>query len=166
MHARAHALDLAQQRLAVGLDVLEVDLAHVRNEQRRLRVMEEELVERGGELLEIARAQVRLGLASALANAIEEHFGARLEVDDEVRLRQLRVEQRVDAVVEAELLLVERDRREDAVLREQVIRDDARVEEVALLQPHLLLVTREQIEELSLECVRALVLVEAREERI
>ena len=71
-----------------------------------------------------------------------------------------------DLAVEIELVGIERDRREDRVLREEVVGDDALREEIELPQLLLLAVALEQEEELGLEGMSFGVLVEFPQEGI
>src|SRR5437588_8610185 len=175
-HARAEGLvvlgarlatrDGADQVVQVLLALREVDVAGVDDQERRLVPAVEEVVVGARELGEVLDIEAALELAAALLDAREQDVEPGLQVDDQVRLEDPRPEMLVDALVEGQLVGVERDRREDPVLREQVVRDGHAVEQVLLEQVLLLLEAGEQEEELCLERVLLAVLVEAREERV
>src|SRR5262249_39230594 len=97
---------------------------------------------------------------------LEQHLQTALEEDDQVGLRHPGTERVVDPVVERQLRRLQRQRREDAVLGEDVVADRRRGEEVGLEQLLLLLPPAEEEEELGGEGPGAPALVEAREEGI
>src|SRR5512140_3331960 len=152
-----------------GLDVvgaaLEVDVARVHDQERRLVVVEEEVVVRARERVEPRRVEAALEVPSSSSHPSEEDVRPRLQIDDEVGPDDARPEQLVDALVEAELLRRERQGREDPVAREEVVGDRGLAEEVLLEQGLLLLEPREQEEELRLERVLLPVRVEPPEKR-
>src|SRR5437870_348387 len=92
--------------------------------------------------------------------------GAGIEVDDEVRPRELPVEKLVDLLVQTELIGVEVEVREDDVPGEQVVGDGPLREEIELPERALLAVALEQEEELGLERILSRVFVESPEKRI
>src|SRR5438552_172594 len=166
LRPRLAAGDGTDQVVQVLLALREVDVARVDDEQRSFVPAVEEIVVGARQLGQVVGVEPALELPSALLDAPEQDVEAGLQVDDQVGLQDAGPEVLVDALVEAELVRVERDRGEDPVLGEQVVRDGHAVEEILLEQVLLLLEAREQEEELGLEGVLLPVLVEAREERV
>src|SRR6185295_571973 len=158
--------DRPDQLLEVLLALHEVDVAGVDHQERRLVVPMEEVVVRPRQLRQVLRVELPCELPAALADAGQQDVLAGLQVDDEVRLHHPRAEVLVDALVEGELVRVQRDGGEDAVFREQVVADRHLREQILLEELLLLAEPAEQEEELRLEGVLAAVLVEARQKRI
>ena len=126
----------------------------------------EEVVVRPRQLRQVLGVELPLEVPPALADPGQEHVEPRLQVDDEVRLHHPRAEMLVDALVEGQLVRVERDRGEDPVFGEEVVAHGGLREQVLLEQLLLLLEPVEQEEELRLEGVLVAVLVEAGQEGV
>src|SRR5437870_5794899 len=129
LYPLSHAPDLLDQVGQVGAVLDEIDVRAVDHEKRGLRVMVEVLPERLREPLQVLRSHAALELAGALAEPAEQHLRSGLEVDDEVWPRKPLVEQLEYPLIELELVGVERERREDRVLGEEVIGDGPAPEE-------------------------------------
>src|SRR5439155_1355378 len=107
----------------------------------------EEVVVRPRQLRQVLGVELSLEVPPALANPGQEHVEPCLQVDDEVRLHHPRAEMLVYALVEGQLVRVERDRGEDPVLGEEVVAHGRLREQVLLEQILLLLEPAEQEEE-------------------
>jgi len=136
-----------------------VDLGAVDHEKRGLRVVVKELSKGLGEALEVVLGDTALVGPCAFLDASAEDVGTRLEVDDEVWTRNLRIEEREELPVQAQLGLVERNTCEDAILGEQIIADDAPVLQIAGRELALLAIAPEQKLELHVEGVAAWVVI-------
>src|SRR5881397_1721629 len=150
--------------IAAVLD--EVDVRAVDHQERGLRVAVKVVPERLRQPLQVLRGDAALEIPVALAEPAQQHLGAGLEIDDQVRPREPLIEHLEDPLVELELVRAERDRGEDTVLGEEVVGDDALREELELTELTLLAIALEQEEELSLEGMPARFLVESPEEGI
>src|SRR5205823_14585906 len=166
LYPLSHAPDLLDQvgQIAAVLD--EVDVRAVDHEKRGLRVMVEEVPKCLREPAEILRRDGALVVPLAFPEVPLQHLRSGLEVDDEVRPRELPVEELVDLLVQAELIRVERDLREDGIPGEHVVRHRPLREQVELLDRVLLAVALEQEEQLGLERMLLRVLVELPEKRV
>ncbi len=153
LRALLHVLDLAQQVLDVLVVPVEVERRGLDDQQGRAGVVEEEMVEGVVEfrdvLLVVAAALGRA--ARAVAQPLAQPVGGALQVDDDVGRGEIAREQVVEALVDEQLVVVERQVREDLVLVEQVVAHRRLAEEIALPQRVLLPMAREQVEELGLE---------------
>jgi cyclophilin family peptidyl-prolyl cis-trans isomerase/HEAT repeat protein len=110
--------------------------------------------------------RIAFKIARTVAKAADEYVGRGLEVNHEVRRRDVLREEVVESLVDEELVIVEIEIREDLVLVEQVIADGGLREEVALLHGHLLPMAVEQVEELGLERSTGASAVKVGKERI
>src|SRR5581483_6297785 len=99
-------------------------------------------------------------------HAPQEHVGRRLEVENQIRRRDVAREQLVEALVDEQLVVVEIQEREDLVLVEDVVANRRLREEVRLAQRRELPVSVEQIEELGLKGGTGAVRVEVGEKGI
>src|SRR4030095_10392814 len=99
----AHLPDHRDEVVQVGGVVHEVDVAGVDHQQRRLRVVEEEVVVGPGKGLEVVGVEVALVVPAAALDALEEHLQPALEEDHQVRLRHPGTERVVNPVVEGQL---------------------------------------------------------------
>src|SRR5216110_460448 len=140
LYPLSHAPDLLDQvgQIAAVLD--EVDVGAVDHEKRGLRVVVEEVAKRLREPAQVLRRDATLVVPVALPEVTQQHLRSGLEVDDEVRPRELPVEELVDLLVQAELVRVERDLREDGIPGEHVVRHRPLREQVELLDRVLLAV--------------------------
>src|SRR5205823_5373378 len=100
-----------------------VDLGRVDHEERRLVVAKEVVVVSFCDALEVRERYRALPVAISPADPVEQHLRSSLEVNDEIRRRDPGIEQGVDAIVERELLFVEREVGEDAILLKDVVAD-------------------------------------------
>src|SRR5436309_5053816 len=160
LYPLSHGPDLLDQVGEIAAVLDEIDVRAVDHQERGLRVPVKVVPERLRQPLQVLRGDAALEVPVALAEPAQQHLRSSLEVDDEVRPREPLIEQLEDLLVEVELLRVEGDAGEDAVLGEQVVRKHALGEEVALAEVQLLAVALEEEEELRLERVLAGVLVE------
>ena len=99
-------------------------------------------------------------------DAFEQHVDGRLQVDDQVGHRRVDREPLVDLLVQRELLVVEREPREQPVFLEHVVGDAHLLEQVGLAQVLQLPRPLEQEIQLRLERDRVRVAVEALEKRV
>src|SRR5438128_4660497 len=166
LYPLSHAPDLLDQVGQVAAVLDEVDVRAVDHEKRGLCVMVKEVPKRLREPAQVLQRDATLVVPVALPEATQEHLRSGLEVDDEVRPRELPVEKLVDLLVQTELIGIEVELREDDVPREQVVGDGPLREEIELPERALLAVALEQEEELSLERIFPRILVEPSEKRI
>ena len=89
--------------------------------------------------------------AGPLAQPAAQHVGRGLQVDDEIRRRQVRAQQLVEPLIDEQLVVVEVQVGVDLVALEEVVADRQLAEEIALAQRRLLPVARQREEELRLE---------------
>ena len=90
-----------------------------------------------------------LGIAArALLQALLEHVGGRLQIDDDVRRRHILRQQLVEPLIDEQLVVVEVEKGVDAIAIEEVVRDRRLREEVALADRRLLSVARDKSEPL------------------
>ena len=138
----------------------------VDDQQRRAVVVVEEMVVGVDQLGQILLGE--LPLEGALPAADPCHAGGDVggEVDDQIGARHLRLERRVELLVEHQLVVGERQVGEDPVLLEAVVGHQELLEELALHRLLLLLEPLEDEVELGLEGRARTVLVEVGEERV
>src|SRR4030095_16671626 len=84
LRALPHAPDLPDEVVEILRALHEVDVRRVHDEERRLRVVEEEVVVRAFDLGEVLLGEAALLRAPARADPLHEDLGRGLEVDDEV----------------------------------------------------------------------------------
>ena len=115
-----HRPDLPDQIVERLVARLQVDLRRLDDEQRRGRVVEEEVLVGLVQLAEVVvggdRARRGSGSLGALAQAAGQHVGRRLQVDDEVGRGNVLGEQVEEPLVDEQLVVVEVQVREDLVL--------------------------------------------------
>ena len=153
----AHRLDLPEQVVDGLVAPRQIDLRRLDDEQRRGRVVEEEVVVGLVELGEVFLARQRPSSSSSARAARSrrrrfEQVGRRLQIDDErraaARSRATQIEQ---PLIDEQLVVVEVHERVDAVALEEVVADRRLTEEIALTQGEQLAMAREREEELRLE---------------
>src|SRR5262245_12466388 len=162
----AHAPDLPDEVVEVVRALHEVDVGRVHDEERGLRVEEEEVVVRAVDLGEVLLGEPALLRAPARADPLHEDLGGSLEVDHEVGPGHALREQRVELLVDEKLAVLEVQVGEHLALVEDVVGDRGLREEAALRELLLLAVAREQEEELDLEGGPRLGVVERLQERV
>ena len=99
-------------------------------------------------------------------HALDQRVDGRLQIDDEIRRRRLRLQVRIDLFVEAVLGIGEIEPREQRILVEHEVRDGRAAEHVELADTGELVDALEQKRELRRQRVARDVGVEALEERI
>src|SRR3989339_536543 len=161
-----HTLDLSHEMFKVAGAFHKVDLARVDHQERGLVIVEKVFVISIAQSAQVVKGDVSFVGDPPLADPGQQDLGARLEVDDQVRLGKRRHEKLVDRFVEGDLVVLEVDQGEDLVLGQDVVAHQAALEEVPLGQLPLLPVARQEEEELGLESELAGVFVEALEERV
>src|SRR5205814_7317664 len=166
LYPLSHGPDLLDQVGEIAAVLDEVDVRAVDHQERGLRVAVKVVPERLRQPLQVLRGDAALEVPVALAEPAQQHLRPRLEIDDEVRPREPLIEHLEDLLVELELVRAQRDCGEDAVLGEEVVRDDALCEELELAELALPAIALEQEEELGLEGMPLRVLVEFPEEGI
>src|SRR5438094_2100940 len=166
LHPLSHGPDLLDQVGEIAAVLDEVDVRAVDHQERGLRVAVKVVPERVRQPLQVLRGDAALEVPVALAEPAEQRLRRRFRIDDEVRPREPLIEHLEDLLVELELVRAQRDRGEDAVLGEEVVRHDALREELELAELPLPAVALEQEEELGLEGMPLRVLVESPEEGI
>ena len=106
------------------------------------------------------------GVGAFAVDAAQQDVGRRLQVDDEIRRRDVVREQLVQALVDEQLVVVEIQIREDLVLIEEVVADSHLAEEIGLAERDLLAMAVEQVEELCLQGRAGAIGVEVGEEGV
>ena len=152
-----HLPDLVDDVLEVRFPG-QVQVVGFDDEERGRLVVEEKVIERLDQVLEILLGDVPFDGAALLGQPAQQRRQGDLEVDDEVGLGDALGEDAVDLVVDDELVVRERLVGEDLVLLEDVVAEDPLFEELALDEPDLLVVAVDQEDELGEEG-RALLLV-------
>ena len=99
-------------------------------------------------------------------DALQEDIGTRLQVDDEVRRREIPLQKRRDLVVDMKLPIAQVDIRENPVLLKHIVAHDSFVKEIGLRSLLQLLVPIHEKEHLGLEGVPPGIFVEILEERV
>src|SRR5262249_24917588 len=107
-----------------------------------------------------------VGGAVGVRNWGEEGVGAGVEGDDQVGAGNLRVEELEDPSIEGQLVRIERDPGEDAVLGEEVVAHPAGGIDAVLLELALLAIALEGEEELGLKGMAFGVFVELAQKRV
>src|SRR5437773_7795615 len=115
---------------------------------------------------EILAGDGPLEFYSAPAHPLVQDLRLRLEVDDQIGFRRLRLERVVDLLIQVQLLPREGEPREQRVLLEEEIADREPREEIHLLELPQLAYPMEKEEQLRRQREAGHVLVEARQERI
>jgi len=138
----------------------------VDDHQRRRFVVVEVAAVRIGQRAQIALRDVGLHRHAALAHPLDQRVGLCLQVDHQVRHGRLRPHAVEDLLVQPELVVVEREPREQRILVEQEIAGDGLGEQVALPEIAQLIDTLEQEEELRGQRIPPAIPVEALEEGV
>ena len=135
------ALEVGERVVAPG----QIELRGFDDQQRRGAVVKEEVVVRLVQLpdvLVVERRAASGSCARALAQALAQHVGRRLQVDHEIGRRHVLRQQLVEPLIDEQLVVVEVQVRVDLVALEQVVADGQLAEEIALPQRGLLPVAR------------------------
>jgi hypothetical protein len=138
----------------------EIEAIRIDDEQRRVLVMEEEMIEGIVQAAQILLRDPLLEASPAPADPLEERAGRGLEINDEIGIHDLPLELIEQPVVQHELVVLENDVGEDAVLGEEIVGDDELGEEVALRDFALLPEPVQKEEQLRLEGVRVSIVIE------
>src|SRR5216683_614831 len=117
---RSHALD---EQVEVAILAHEVELFRIHDQDGAPVEMIEKTVEAVREQGEILIGDRPLEFYPAAAHPLEQDLRLRLEVDDEIRSRRLRLQRIVYQLIEVQLLARERQPREQRVLLEEKIAD-------------------------------------------
>src|SRR5262249_48430137 len=120
-HAAELALEIGQRGLPPG----QIVLRRLDDEQRRRRVMKKEVIVGLVELTQVRvaeRRELRIG-SLAFAGATAENVGRRLQVQHEIRLRDVLGEQLVQTLIDEELVVVQVQIGVNLVSIEQVVAD-------------------------------------------
>src|ERR1700693_1415158 len=166
LNALLRLLLLRDEGVEIGGPVDEVDLVGVHDEEGRLFVMVEVIVVGLDQLRDVFGRDSLLDRPRGFLDPLHAGLERPLEVDHEVRPGNGLREERVEAVVDHELGVVQVQARENLVLGEVVVGHDERREEIDLGEIALLLVPRQEKEELRLERGALLPLVEIGEKRV
>src|SRR6516225_7167309 len=161
-----HAPDFLDQVGEVAAVLHEVDVRAVDHEKWGLCIMMKEGPESFRQALQVLRGDAALEVPVTLTNSSEEHIGPGFEVDDQVGPGNLRVEELEDLTIEGQLVRIERDPGEDAVLGEQVVPPPAGGIDAVLLELALLPVALEGEEERGLKGMAFGVFVELTQKRV
>src|SRR4051812_19844882 len=164
----SHAAQLLHEIVNRVVSPRRVELRGLDHEQRRGVVVKEEVVVGLVQLTHVLVVEGGrvAGGARALLEPAAEHVGRRLEVDHEIRRRDVVREQLVEPLIDEQLVVIEVEIRVNLVALEQVIADGGVREEVALPEQRLLAVAGERVEELCLERRAGTAAMEVGEERI
>src|SRR5262245_28712697 len=146
-----HAPDFPDQVGQIAAVFDEIDLRAVDHEQWGLRIVMKEGPEGFRQALQVLRGDAAFEVTVAFADSTHQYVGPRLEVDDEARPRNLRVEKLEYLAVERQFVGAEGDAGEDAVLREQIVGHRAAPAHAARAELELLAVAFEREGELGLE---------------
>ena len=155
-----------QEELDVLLVVDEVEPLAVHDQERGSLERVEVSAVRVGEACQVLRRDPALEVHAAPMHAFDQRVDGRLQIDDEVRRGRLRLQVRIDLLVESVLGIGQVEPREQRVLVEQEIADRQAAEHVELADPGQLVRALEQERELGREGEAGHVAVEALEERI
>src|SRR5258706_9255145 len=160
---RAHALD---EQVEVAILAHEVELFGIHDQDRAPVEMIEKTVVAVREQGEILSGDGPLEFYPAPAHPLVQDLRLRLEVDDQIGFRSLRLERVVYLLIQVQLLPRERQPREQRVLLEEKIADGEPGEEIHLRELAQLPYPLEEEEQLRRQREAGHVLVEARQERI
>src|SRR5262249_44108489 len=158
--------DFLDQVGEVAAVLHEVDVRAVDHEKWGVRIVMKEGPEGLRQALQVLRGDAALEVAVPFTNSPQEDVRPGLEVDDQVGPWDLGMEKVEDLPVERQLVWVEGDPGEDAVLGEEVVAHPAGGIDAVLLELALLAVALEGEEELGLEGMSFWVFVELAQERI
>ncbi len=162
----AHAAYRGQQLIVVGLTGDRIDGGGVDDQQWSGGELVKEARIRLVEPFEVLAVDMLLVIDAAAGDALEQYVYRCLQVHDQVGRRRTNVELDVELLVEGELVVIQRDAREQAILLQQVVRDSDRVEQVCLLQRLKLLGALQQKVQLRRQGCGTRIAVEALEEGV
>src|SRR5438552_1791922 len=162
----AHRCDALDEQLEVAVLAHEVEPFRIHDQHGAPVEMIEKTVVALREQGEILAGDEPLEFYPAPAHPLVQDLRLRLEVDDEIGFRSLRLERLVYLLIEVQLLARERQPREQRVLLEEKIADGEAREEIHLRELAQLAYPLEKEEQLRRQREAGHVLVEARQERI
>src|SRR5437879_2262602 len=162
----AHRSDALYEQLEVAILAHEVELFRVHDQHGAPVEMIEKTVVAVREQGEILAGDGPLEFYPAPAHPLVQDLRLRLEVDDQIGFRRLRLERVVYLLIQMQLLPREREPREQRVLLEEEIADREAGEEIHLRELPQLSYPLEKEEQLRRQREAGHVLVEARQERI
>src|SRR5712671_4738677 len=160
---RSHALD---EQVEVAILAHEVELFGIHDQDGAPVEMVEKTVVAVCEQGEILTGDRPLEFYPAPAHPLVQDLRLRLEVDDQIGFRRLRLERVVYLLIQMQLLPREREPREQRILLEEEIADREPGEEIHLRELPQLAYPLEKEEQLRRQREAGHVLVEARQERI
>src|SRR5437773_1963108 len=160
---RSHALD---EQVEVAVLAHEVERFRIHDQDGAPVEMIEKAVVAVREQGEILIGDRPLEFYPAPAHPLVQDLRLRLEVDDEIGFRSLRLERVVNLLIQVQLFARERQAREQRVLLEEKIADREPREEVHLRELAQLAYPLEKEEQLRRQREAGHILVEARQERI
>ena len=100
---------------------------------------------------QVALRDIPLHIAASATDPLQQDVGGRLQVDDQIRLRDLLLQDRIELLVDHQLIVAQAQIGEDLVLGEDVVAQHDLVEQVRLRQPLVLPESAEEEEQLALE---------------
>ena len=162
-------LDLPNQVVHGLLAPAQIEMRGLDDEQRRGRVMEEEVVvglPDFGEVILTREGDLNLRSLGALAPQPLQHVDRRLEKDDEVGQRKIARHQLVEPLIDEQLVVVEIGERVDAIALEDEVANRRLAEKISLAQLLKPALPGEREEQLRLKCGAAAAAVELREKRV
>src|SRR5207302_9921342 len=162
----AHGSDALDEQLEIAILAHEVELFRIHDEDGAPVEMIEKTVVAVREQGEILAGDEPLEFYPAPAHPLVQDLRLRLEVDDQIGFRSLRLERVVYLLIEVQLLARERQPREQRVLLEEKIADGEAREKIHLRELAQLTYPLEKEEQLRRQREAGHVLVEARQERI
>src|SRR5688572_8122740 len=161
-----HGGDALDEEVEVLGYLDEVEALAVDDEERAVGVVEEIARVRLREAPQVVLGNRRLDGVAALPHAREQRVGRGLQVDHEVGHRRLGLHVLVDAAVELEFRVFEREPREERILGKRKVGDRGLLEEVGLAERLELADALEEEEELRGQRVAPHVAIELRQERV
>src|SRR3569832_1610850 len=162
MTAAACAADALDELGIIPLVLHTIDNGGIDDQQRRGIVVIEEQRISIGETLQIGRIhQTLVG-----DDALEQHPDRRLQIDHKIRLRRHHREVLINLLVQLQLIIIEGELREEAILLQQEVADQAAAEHIALPQMLQLLHALQQKRQLGRQRGLARVLIKALEKGI
>src|SRR3569833_2459194 len=166
MTAAACAADALDELGIIPLVLHPIDIGGIDDQQRRGIVVIEEQRISIGETLQIGRFHQTLVGDAALLDALEQHPDRRLQIDHKIRLRRHHREVLINLLVQLQLIIIEGELREEAILLQQEVADQAAAEHIALPQMLQLLHALQQKRLLGRQRGLARVLIKALEKGI
>src|SRR5467141_4292262 len=162
----AHRSDALDEQVEVAVLAHEVELFRIHDQDGAPVEMIEKTVVAVREQGEILTADGPLEFYPAPAHPLVQNLRLRLQVDDEIGFRSLRLQRVVYLLIQMQLLPRERQPREQRVLLEEKIADGEPGEEVHLRELAQLADPLEKEEQLRRQGETRHIVVEARQERI